>query len=142
MENNKNLTLATADSLTLAHEAVRVLLEKKALDVKLFSVREHSSITDYFINLTGRSATQVAALADHLIFEIGEKGRDPLRVEGKRGTTWFLVDFGDVIVNIFDRPSREFYNLERLMPEGAEVSIEEDISFVDAKLSASVNKNV
>lgn len=133
--------MKNAPSELLAHTAVQILIEKKALDVRLYHPGERSSVTDYYLNVTGRSVTQVSALVDSLVEELGRRGRDPLRIEGKRGTTWFLVDFGDLIVNVFDRPSREFYNFDRLMPEECAVSIEEDILAVDAKMSAAASSD-
>ena len=74
----------------------------------MFEILEKSPITDYYINVTGRSSTQVASLADELAYKIGLSGRDAQRIEGKRGNSWILVDYGDVIVNVFDKESREF----------------------------------
>ena len=133
MEITKNDILSGADSLTLAKEIVAVLVEKKALDVKLFNVSEDSSVTDYYVNVTGRSSTNVAALADEVEYKIGLKGRSPLRVEGRSGKSWLLVDYGDVIVNVFDKPSREFYNFDRLLPEAGLVDISDIIAEVDKK---------
>ena len=127
------------DSYTLAKEAVKVLLEKKALNVKLFDVREKTSVTDFYVNATGRSSTQVGALADDVDEKISELGRTPLRVEGRAGKEWLLVDFGDVIVNVFDRNSRDFYNLDRHLPEDSELDISGLISEVDEKFD--INKN-
>ena len=135
-QQEKTLVWKNASSEALAHAATRILIEKKAMEVKLYHLGEKSPVTDYYLNVTGRSATHVAALADQLIDELEKGGREPLRVEGKRGTTWFLVDFGDLIVNIFDRPSREFYHFDHLLPEDSAVSIEEDIRYVDEKLLA------
>ena len=136
MEDNRiNLN----DSYTLAKEAVKVLLEKKALNVKLFDVREKTSVTDFYVNATGRSSTQVGALADDVDEKISELGRTPLRVEGRAGKEWLLVDFGDVIVNVFDRNSRDFYNLDRHLPEDSELDISGLISEVDEKFD--INKN-
>ncbi|MBO7196645.1 MAG: ribosome silencing factor [Clostridia bacterium] len=131
--------LQSCDSGTLAREAVKILIEKKAINVALFDVREKSSITDYYINVTGRSSTQVASLADEVDAKLSERGRGALRIEGKRGTNWILVDFGDVIINVFDRESREFYNLDRHFPEGSQLDISDLVAEVDAKLD--INKN-
>ena len=120
---SKDLTLANTDSLTLAKSVVATLIEKKALDVRLYSVKEESSITDYYVNATGRSSTQVASLADEVAYKTEESGRVPLRIEGREGNAWLLVDYGDVIVNVFDKPSREFYNFDRLLPENGRVDI-------------------
>lgn len=126
MENINNSTV-------LAREAVKILLEKKGIAVALFDVREKSSVTDYYINVTGRSSSQVAALADDVDVKLSELGRSPLRTEGKRGNGWILVDFGDVIINVFDRASREFYNLDRHFPEESRVDISDLVSEVDKK---------
>ena len=127
-------TLRDSNSVTLAEAVVAVLIEKKALDVRLYEVGEDNPVTDYYVNATGRSLTQVAALADEVAFKISEQGRDALRIEGKRGNAWILVDYGDVIVNVFDRESRDFYNLDRLMPAGSEKDISYIVKRVDDKL--------
>jgi ribosome-associated protein len=82
MEIIKTDELKNADSEYLANEAVKQLLEKKALDVKLYFVKETNSITDYYVNATGRSSTQVSALADDLADNFSDRGKDALRVEG------------------------------------------------------------
>ena len=130
----ENNVFDITDPGTLAREAVKILLEKKGLDVKLFDVRDKTSVTDFYVNATGRSSTQVASLADEVDEKISELGRTPLRIEGRAGREWLLVDFGDVIVNIFDRQSREFYNFDRLLPEDSEVDISHIICEVDANL--------
>lgn len=137
MENNKDLVYI--DSTALAREAVKLLLEKKGIDVSLFDVREKSSVTDYYVNVTGRSSSNVAALADDVDVKMSELGRAPLRTEGRRGGSWILVDFGDVIVNVFDKASREFYNLDRHFPAESRIDISDLVSEVDAKFD--LNKN-
>ena len=134
MEENRNDSLKNASSAELAMAATAILIEKKALDVRAYEVLEKSPITDYYVNVTGRSSTQVASLADELAYKIALCGREASRIEGKRGNSWILVDYGDVIVNVFDRESREFYNLDRLMPEGSEMDISEVVKEVDKKL--------
>lgn len=136
MENIKDLR--NDDSGEVAREAVKLLLEKKGINVTLFDVREKSSVTDFYVNVTGRSGSNVAALADDVDVKLSEMGRSPLRIEGRRGNTWILVDFGDVIVNVFDRASRDFYNLDRHLPEGSQLDISELVAEVDAKFD--INK--
>ena len=135
----ENKDLINADSGTVAREAVKILIEKKAINVSLFDVREKSIVTDFYVNATGRSQTNVAALADEVDVKLSERGRAPLRTEGKRGNGWILVDFGDVIINVFDRESREFYNLDRHFPEEGRLDISELVAEVDKKLE--INKN-
>ena len=139
MQTDKRTDLYDATSELLAKEAVKVLLEKKGVDVSLYDVRESSSITDFFINVTGRSTTHQASLADNLSFLLGERGRDPLRIEGKRGNSWILLDYSDVIINIFDKQSREFYNLDRHFSEDNKVDITELVLEVDRKFDINSN---
>lgn len=134
MEEKRNDVLKNATSLELTRAAAAILIEKKALNVKVYEVLEKSPITDYYINVTGRSSTQVASLADELAYKISLSGRDVRNIEGKRGNSWILVDYGDVIVNVFDKESREFYNLDRLMPEDSEMDISDIVAEVDEKL--------
>ena len=133
MDEIKNDTLKNATSLELARAAVKALIEKKALNVRAYELLEQSPITDYYVNVTGRSATQVASLADELAYKLSLCGKDAARIEGKRGNSWILVDYGDVIVNVFDKESREFYNLDRLMPENSEIDISDIVAEVDKK---------
>jgi ribosome-associated protein len=135
----KKLDLLDVTSDALSAEACKILLEKKGLDVKMFCVKDVTSITDYYVNATGRSSTQVAALADDLVDLIGERGRSVLRVEGRSGGAWVLCDFGDVIINVFDKASREFYNFDRHLPAECEMDISHLVSEVDAKFD--INKN-
>jgi len=131
--------LKDAESGALARESVKLLLEKKAVDVRLFDVREKTSVTDYYVNATGRSSTQVASLADDVADAMEKKGRRPLRIEGRSGNAWLLVDFGDVIVNVFDRASREFYHLDKHLPEDSAVDISDLVAEVDEKFDIKKN---
>ena len=134
MEEIRNDTLKNASSKELASAIVAILLEKKALDVRMYEVTEKSPITDYYVNATGRSSTQVSSLADEIAYKIGLSGRDAARIEGKRGNAWILVDYCDVIVNVFDRESRDFYNFDRLLPADSECDISDIVAEVDRKL--------
>ena len=141
MEENKNGTLVGADSLTLAKAVASVLIEKKALDVRVYYAGEENTVTDYYVNATGRSSTSVMALADEVTYKIGLLGRNEKRVEGRQGKSWLLVDYGDVIVNVFDRPSREFYNFDRLLSEDARVDISDVIEAIDKKYDINVKED-
>lgn len=132
IEKNEAISEQLSSSQT-AHKAVAILLEKKALDVRMYEVGDDNPITDFYVNATGRSVSQVGSLADELIVKLEEFGRLDAKMEGKRGNTWILVDYGDVIVNIFDREAREFYNLDRLMPPETEKDISDIVAEVDEK---------
>ena len=121
------------DSLILAEEAVKVLLEKQGINVKLYDVRETGSITDFYIVVTGKSLTHVASLSDDLVESLEKHGMFAKRVEGKRGNSWILVDYLDVIINIFDKEARDFYNFERLMTPESLMDISKLIDEVDSK---------
>ncbi len=138
MNNNRTDELSHAECDVLALEAVKLLAEKLALDIKMFDVRERTSVTDFYVNATGKSLTHVASLADDLVENFDARGQRALRVEGKRGNSWILVDFGSLIVNIFDSESRGFYNFDRLLPAECERSTEEAIRSVDKKYDVSI----
>jgi len=127
------------DSRELAEKIVSILLEKDGLDVRMSYVRESSSVTDYYVNVTGRSSTNVMALADEVVYRIGLLGREPNHTEGRDGKAWILVDYTDVVLNVFDRESREFYNFDRLLPAESAVDISHIIAEVDEKFD--INKN-
>ena len=128
-EKNEKIT---TDSKELARALAAALIEKKAQDVRMFYVEGKSSITDYYVNATGRSSTQVMALADEVMEKAEALGRSG-KIEGRDGRAWLLVDFCDVIVNVFDKPSREFYNFDRHLPEGTEVDLSDIIAEIDKK---------
>lgn len=127
MKNN-NLDLKTASSYDVACAAVKALLKMKGRDIKMFCVKDTSSVTDYYITVTGGSKTQVSALADEVVYQLGLSGKDAARVEGKRGDSWILVDFIDVIVQVFDKESRGFYDFDRLLADAENI----DISHIEA----------
>lgn len=125
--------LENATAEELARAIVKILIEKKGIDVTLFDVREKTAVTDFYVNVTGRSSTHVSSLADEVDYLIGLKGKSSARIEGRQGNSWILVDYLDVIVNVFDREARDFYNFERLMPEGSKVDISDIVKEVDEK---------
>ena len=127
---NKNIDLTKASSYEVACAAVKALIKMKGNAIKLFCVKETSSVTDYYITVTGRSKTQVSALAEEVVYQLGLSGRDAARVEGKRGDSWILVDFIDVIVQVFDSDSRSFYDFDRLLSEAELI----DIASIEAEL--------
>ena len=127
---NKNIDLKNASSYDVACAAVKQLLKMKGSAVKLFCVKEISSVTDYYITVSGRSKTQVSALAEEVVYQLGLSGKDAARVEGKRGDSWILVDFIDVIVQVFDKESRAFYDFDRLLADAELI----DISHIEEEL--------
>lgn len=106
-----------------AKRAVCLLDSKKADQVSLLKVGELTVLADYFVICTGNSSTQVKALADYVEDDFEKIGITPLSREGKQGFNWVLLDYGDVIIHIFDRETREFYHLEKLWDDAEEIDI-------------------
>jgi ribosome-associated protein len=142
MTTENNISLSGADSRTLANEAAKVLLEKLGRNVQMFDAREYTSITDFYVNATGKSSTHVASLADDVAEHFSDRGFAPYRVEGRKGNSWILVDFGSLIVNVFDAESREMYNFERILPAEALVSIDDLVAEVDEKFNIQKKKDI
>ena len=135
MISENNNELRGADGKVLAEAAVKLLVEKLAQDVSMFDVAEHTSVTEFYVNATGRSHSHVSALADELADNFGLRGMSPYRIEGKKGNSWILVDFGSLIVNIFDSEGRGFYSFDRLLPSESKVNIDDLIKEVDDKFN-------
>ena len=102
-------------------EICKFLSSKKAEDILTIDVREKTVLCDYFVIASGRSTTQVKALCENLEEKFSKEGVEPRRTEGVRDGRWGVVDYGDVIVHIFNDESRLFYHLERLWEEGDNV---------------------
>ena len=113
------------NSKDLAIQAVKLMDAKKAVDVNLIDIREFSTLGDYFVIATGTSSTHVKALADELEMRLKEEGASPDHIEGYRSNSWILLDYGEVIIHVFTRESREFYDLDRLWQDGVKVDISE-----------------
>lgn len=124
MEQNLNLSLPPEHTpKDLAEAIVSVLDSKLAQDIKLLHVAEQTVLADYFVLCCGNSNTQVKAIADEVEYQTTLCGVAPRNVEGKDSFGWILLDYGSVIVHVFDRKSREFYNLEKLWREAEDVDI-------------------
>ena len=109
--------------LEKARKIVELLDEKRAIDLNLIKVSEITSVTDYMVFCTGGSTTQVKALADTVDEKMKEYGFPPLRIEGRNNSNWILVDFGDVVVHIFSKELRSFYDLDHFWGDGEIVDI-------------------
>ena len=108
-----------------ARRAAAAARSVKAEDVVLLEVGEFAYFADAFLLATGRSDRQVQAIADAVVRTAKESGDAPLGVEGYREGRWVLVDWGDVIVHVFQREVRAHYDLERLWSDARRVEIGE-----------------
>lgn len=95
--------------------------EKKARNITIMNLQGVSLIADYFVICSGSNSTQVKAIAESIDEKLSEKGKNPLNREGFNDARWILLDFGAVVVHIFQEEEREYYNLERLWGD-AEIS--------------------
>ena len=120
--------MAAIDSWDKAILLVRSALEKKACDLVLLKVREHTSIADYFIVCSGRSDRQVQSVAQGIEESADQAGLRPTSVEGITRGHWVLMDFSDVIVHIFYEPTRAFYDLDGLWGHAPRVRLPEPYS--------------
>ncbi len=105
-------------SSELARLAVGALEDKKAEDIKVLDIRRISTIADYFIIADGSNINQVHALADNVEEVLGRAKAAEPRVEGYAAGKWILLDYRDVIIHIFDKQDRLFYDLERIWEDG------------------------
>ena len=117
----------TSDSL--AEEIYHILDAKNAEDPSVIKVSEKTDLTDYFVLATAKSTTHVRALEDEVEYRIGLAGIKPDRAEGRgAGNSWMVIDYGNVIVHIFNREAREFYNIDKLYSDAEKIEIKSRIS--------------
>ena len=88
--------------------------DKKAADVAVLQMEGLTSFTDFFVICSGESTTQVKTISENIIERLKEKGLRPIGVEGLSSRLWVLIDYGDVIVHVFEAQTRAFYELEKL----------------------------
>ena len=93
----------------------KILNDKKAENVVTSDVKNKSSLADYFVIATGTSSTHIKALADNLDTDLKKENILPRKIEGYNTGSWILLDYNEVIVNIFTEAERQKYNLEELL---------------------------
>jgi len=113
-------------SKEIAMKAAAILSKKKAIDVVIIDIKEKSSFADYFVIASGGSERQVGTLSDEMEDQFGKEGILARSVEGKKTSGWILMDFGDVIVNIFTQEQRDRYNIEKVWSDCALITIDEN----------------
>jgi len=106
---------------------VNAALERKAEELVILKVGELSSFADYFVICSGNSDRQIQGLAAHIGQKLKKAGIFPLGIEGERSGSWILMDYGDVIIHIFYKPVREFYDIEGLWSDAPRMAIGESV---------------
>ena len=109
------------DAAELAHRIVDLASDKKGSDIVLLRTAELTTMADYFVIASGRSDRQVQALSQAIVDELRDDGIRPLGIEGLAKARWVLIDYGSVIVHVFSPEEREYYGLERLWNQAAQV---------------------
>ncbi len=104
--------------------SVKALEDKKAEDIKVIDISQISVLADYFIIASGTNKSQIQALCDAVEEKLGRAGHPLKQMEGYDNANWVLLDFGDIIVHVFDRENRLFYDLERIWCDGKTVDIQ------------------
>ena len=115
-------SLANAAPEELAHAIFDILDAKKAQNIKVLQVRDQTIITDYFVICTGNSSTQVKSLGGEVEFKLEERDVSPAHFEGRDNNGWIVLDYSTVIVHIFSRENRDFYQLEKLYGDAKEIT--------------------
>ena len=117
-KNTKPKFSSEMDTKEMATLAIRALEDKKAEDIKVIDISHISVIADYFIIANGTNTNQIQALSDNVEEVLGKAGCHPRQIEGYQNANWILMDFQDVIIHIFDKENRLFYDLERIWRDG------------------------
>lgn len=108
------------DNQTLIQHIVDAIQERKGKNIKIVDMTEIDSVCDFFVICDGTSNTQIAAICDSVWDGVREKcGVKPFAAEGMRNALWIAMDYGDIMVHIFDRETRQFYDLEHLWDDAS-----------------------
>jgi len=107
----------------MARLACAALEDKKADEIKVIGIDKVSTLADYFIIASGSNRNQVQAMVDNIDEILGKAGYTPKQVEGYQNANWILMDYGDLVIHVFDTENRLFYDLERIWRDGESVEI-------------------
>ena len=110
----------------LALYAAELASDKKGHDLYLLEVGQVSIIADYFLLVTGTTAVQVRTICDHLAETLKKEGYQAIRVEGNSEAWWVVLDYGFLVIHVFQPEARIFYDLERLWSEAPRIMLEQD----------------
>ena len=113
------------ESITLANNIAELIFNKKGYSVKILDLKEVATFTDYFVICSADSDTQVKAIADEIDKSLRDSGLKSWHKEGYRALNWVLIDYVDVVVHVFKKDMREFYNLEKLWGDAPVIEVED-----------------
>ena len=109
----------------MAQIACKAIDDKKGQDIKVIDIHNVSVIADYFVIASGTNSNQVQAIVDNVEEQLGRAGFEAKQIEGNSNSSWILMDYGDVIVHVFDEENRLFYDLERIWRDGKVLEMDE-----------------
>ena len=109
-------------SKKMASIAYHALDSKKGEDIQVIDISEISVLADYFIIANGNNASQVQAMVDSVEEELLKEGHECRQIEGYNTANWILMDYNDIIVHVFSREDRLFYDLERIWRDGKQIA--------------------
>jgi len=109
------------NSLDVAQLSADAADNKKALDILILDLRSLTYITDYFIICSASNSSQVGAIADGITEALAKAGVHPSHIEGEAQASWVLMDYGDIVVHIFNQETRSYYSLEKLWGDAPRV---------------------
>lgn len=116
-----------SNSKDLCKAAIAALEDKKAEDISVIDISEVSVLADYFLIASGSNRSQIQAMCDNVEETLGRAGNPVKQIEGYDSANWILMDFGDIIVHIFDKENRLFYDLERIWRDGKKIAWKEEL---------------
>ncbi len=135
--------LKEAGSTTLSSKDVAILTasianQKKAEDITIFKIGELTFVADYFVVCSGSNERQIKAIADEIKKEMKKQGVNILGMEGNTDLKWVLIDLGDVVIHIFDKTTRSFYDFDLLWGDAPKLPCEfEEITDEDDEMTLS-----
>ena len=118
MPTQKQKKTETSEIVRHAKRISKLMLEKKALDIKIIDVRKITTLTDFFIICTSESEPQTRAITDHIHEQMKKDGVKVWHIEGYENLDWVLMDYVNIVVHVFSRESRDYYDLDRLWADG------------------------
>ena len=104
---------------------VKAADDKKAFDISVLDLNGLSSVADYFVILSAGSSRQAISISENIEDEMSKGEYEPLNKEGYNTGSWVLLDYGDILVHVFNKDEREFYDLERLWIDAKNIYIDE-----------------
>ena len=119
--NEEIVSLVDASPLEVAKAIETFLDNKKGRDIKVLHVEDVSNIADYFVVCTATSNTHVKALSGEVEYQLERRGVNAYHIEGRDNNSWVVLDYCNVMVHIFNREARDFYNLDKLYENTTEV---------------------